>query len=232
VISSLSAMLSRTGRFMGLGALGVALTLTAAACGSSDAGNTAPTITIQPQSYQSKPAPTQPPDVTGAPTANEDGTTDQVQEYTVKENEYPAQIASKFGITLQELLKFNNWELNDRGWVPDFPPPGSVIEIPPGAKFIDPNAEDDKADTETTQATPGTSSDGAVVATTVATVSDPAADRCSPGTYTVEAGDYPIAVAKKFDVTIEALNEANANTPGYSTFYPSLKIVIPPAADC
>ncbi len=226
-------MLSRTGRLAGFGALGLALTLTAAACGDSDAGETAPTITIQPQSYQSKPAPTQPPDVTGAPEANEDGTTDQVQQYTVKENEYPAQIASRFEITLSELLNFNGWELNSQGWVPDFPPPGSVIEIPPGAKFIDPNAEDEEEATETTDATPGTSSDGAVVATTTAAAaSDPAADRCSPGTYTVESGDYPIGVAQKFDVTIEALNQANANTPGYSTFYPSLKIVIPPAADC
>ena len=34
-------------------------------------------------------------------------------------------------------------------------------------------------------------------------------------------------VAEKFDVTVEALDAANANTNGYSSFYPGLKIVIP-----
>lgn len=232
-------MLSKTGRLVRLGALGAGLALTAAACSTSDPGQTAPTITIQPQSYQNKPAATQPPDATATPTANDDGTTDQVQQYTVQEDEYPAQIASRFEIRLEELLNFNGWELNSQGWVPDFPPPGSVIDIPPGAKFIDPEAEaeaeaetEETEDTEPESTTAGTSSDGAIVATTVATVSDPAADRCSPGTYTVEAGDYPIGVAQKFDVTIQALNEANANTAGYSTFYPSLEIIIPPATDC
>ena len=33
-------------------------------------------------------------------------------------NEYPAQIASKFEITLDELLEFNSWELNDQVWCP------------------------------------------------------------------------------------------------------------------
>ena len=56
--------------------------------------------------------------------------------------------------------------------------------------------------------------------------------RCSAGTYTLEAGDYPIGVAEKFDITLDALNAANASTPGYSTFYPSLQIVIPAATDC
>ena len=231
-------MLSRTGRLAGACALSAGLAVTAAACSTSDAGQTAPTITIQPQSYQNKPPATVEPDTTTPPTAGGDGTTDQVQHYTVQEDEYPAQIASKFEITLTELLNFNNWELNDEGWVPDFPPPGSVIDIPPGAKFIDQaaeSAEEEEPASDTTEAemaTPDTSSDGAVVATTVPATGDPAADRCTPGRYTVVSGDYPIGVAQKFDVTIDALNEANRNTPGYSSFYPSLEIIIPAATDC
>ena len=34
-------------------------------------------------------------------------------------------------------------------------------------------------------------------------------------------------MAEKFDVTVEALDAANAGTAGYSGFYPGLKIVIP-----
>jgi len=42
----------------------------------------------------------------------------------------------------------------------------------------------------------------------------------------------PIKVAEKFDVTVEALNAANAATTGYSAFYVGLEIVIPAKADC
>ena len=45
------------------------------------------------------------------------------------------------------------------------------------------------------------------------------------------AGDYPIKVASSFDVTVEALNAANASTPA-TAFYPGLVIVIPAKADC
>ena len=39
-------------------------------------------------------------------------------------------------------------------------------------------------------------------------------------------------MAEKFDVTVDALDAANAGTPGYSAFYPGLEIVIPAKADC
>jgi LysM repeat protein len=46
-------------------------------------------------------------------------------------------------------------------------------------------------------------------------------------TYTVAAGDIPITVAKRFGVTVEALNAANAGTAGYNQFYVGLAIIIP-----
>ena len=55
---------------------------------------------------------------------------------------------------------------------------------------------------------------------------------CAPGEYTIVEGDYLGKVAKKLDTTVEALNAANANTAGYSAFYPGLKIKTPPKADC
>ena len=43
------------------------------------------------------------------------------------------------------------------------------------------------------------------------------------GSYTITADDTTrLKVAEKFDVTVEALDAANANTSGYSGFYPGL----------
>ena len=39
-------------------------------------------------------------------------------------------------------------------------------------------------------------------------------------------------VSAQADVTVEALRAANANTAGYSSFYPGLTIVIPGKSDC
>ncbi len=39
-------------------------------------------------------------------------------------------------------------------------------------------------------------------------------------------------MAEKFDVSVEALNQANAATEGYDAFYVGLDIVIPPPSDC
>ena len=39
-------------------------------------------------------------------------------------------------------------------------------------------------------------------------------------------------MAEKFDVTVEAMDEANQGTNGYAAFYPGLKIVIPAKEDC
>jgi LysM repeat protein len=51
-----------------------------------------------------------------------------------------------------------------------------------------------------------------------------------PTDYTVQKGDVPFTVARKFSITVDALNLANADTPGYSAFYVGLKIKIPAGA--
>ena len=47
------------------------------------------------------------------------------------------------------------------------------------------------------------------------------------GTYTIEAGDIPASVAESLDVTVDQLNEANANTPGYGAFIVGVEILVP-----
>lgn len=223
-------------RVLASSACGLALVLTAAACGSTEDASTGSTITIAPQSYQSKPAASAAPDAPVVPTADAEGRTDQVQEYTIKQGEYPSQVADDFEVSLDELLNFNDMTL-EGNIVPDWPSAGGVVKIPPGAKFIDPTAttttvaDEDDEDEETSTA--GTSSDGAQVESTPEEVIDDAsADRCVPGKYTLDDGDYPGAVAAKFDVTPDALAAANASTPNYNLFIVGSEIIIPAADDC
>ena len=150
----------------------------------------------------------------------EDGTTTTSQEYTVQSGDYPLGVAEMFGITLEELVNFNEWSSAD-----EFPFPGETIKIPPGAS----------APTTTTKKK-NNNADSAETADTEAeetgdTIPE-AGDNCDEGTYTVEEGDYPLDVADKFDVTVEALNAANSDLPGYSAFYTGLEIVIPAKSDC
>jgi hypothetical protein len=50
---------------------------------------------------------------------------------------------------------------------------------------------------------------------------------CVSGTYRVADGDYPVLVAQKFDITLDALNAANTDTPDFGSWYPGLAIQIP-----
>ena len=53
-----------------------------------------------------------------------------------------------------------------------------------------------------------------------------------PGKYTLVSGDYPGAVAQKFDVSVDAMAAANRSTPNYANFIVGSEIVIPAADDC
>lgn len=48
--------------------------------------------------------------------------------------------------------------------------------------------------------------------------------------YTVQANDVPFTVANRYGITVDALNLANVDTPGYGAFYVGLKIKIPAGA--
>jgi hypothetical protein len=69
-------------------------------------------------------------------------------------------------------------------------------------------------------------SSGTGAGSTATTLSAPG--ECVPGKYTIQTTDTSrIKVADKFDVTVQALDAANANTAGYSSFYAGLEIIIP-----
>ena len=99
------------------------------ACGgSSDDGASQSTIAL---SQESTAFVVRPPVTTIAvtdttPVAGEVSTA--AQEYTVQAGDYPLKVANQFGVTVDELVAFNEW-----GSVDEFPFPGTVIQIPPGA---------------------------------------------------------------------------------------------------
>ncbi len=187
-----------------------------AACGSDDASEpTRSTVSLSTGStaFVVKPPVTTLPDAQGV---FEDGTTSAVQEYEIQSGDYPLGVAEQFGVELDDLVSFNGWASAS-----EFPFPGTVIRIPPGAIAAGSGGE-------TGEATAGDEATGDPVGEEI----PEAGDNCSEGEHTVEAGDFPLALVRKYDVTLEALEAANAANPAYGQFVPGQTIIIPAKEDC
>lgn len=202
-------------------ALAACAVVSLSACGGDGNAATVTSITIRPSSYEVKPPATPPSTAPAVPTPNAEGRSAAEQTYTIHDDEYPYQIARLFDISLDELRNWNGWDPD----YADFPGPGGVARIPPNAKFIDPNA------TTTTAAGTGTSGSSETPGSTAAPGS------CSPGTHEIEDGDYPVNVARKYDVTVDALlgangfsMDGNGNVPAWPG--PGGTVSIPAGADC
>ncbi len=201
------------------GPLVIGAMLLGACGGSSDDGAAESTIAL---SQESTAFVVRPPVTTVAAPADtvlEDGeVSTAAQDYTVQSGDYPLKVANQFGVTVDELVAFNEW-----GSVAEFPYPGEVIKIPPGATAA--------GATTTVAAAPAGEATAATTTQPAVTIPD-AGDNCGEGEYTIVVGDYEGKVAAAFDVTVDALRAANASTNGYTAFYPGLVIVIPGKADC
>ena len=226
----------------GLAAAGA---LVLGACGSGSAGTSSNStiLPLTPTNFAT--IPTVPatttstvPPVAGAPLPGE--TT-----YVIVAGDYPSTIAKKFNVKFQDLLTLNGWTLSG-DQVTNFPATGTEIKIPAGA--TQPGAATATATTTAAAATTTSAGDAAGATTTTAksgssksTTTSAAADGSTPtnsagpcveGTYTIQSGDIPINVAKKFDLTADQLNAANANTKGYKAFIVGTKIIIPKGSNC
>ena len=207
----------RLGAIIGPVLVGVVLL---ASCGGADSGATQSTIDL---SAASTAFVVRPPATTAAPqdsVAPEAGAiVETEQDYVIQAGDYPYKLVEQFGVTLEDLVAYNEW-----GSANEFPPPGVTIKIPPGGKAPGaPSAADRRPPRRPSRPT----------RPLLRTIPD-AGDNCDQGTYTIVANDVPSKVANKFDVTVEALAAANSGTPGYSSFYVGLEIVIPAKdpADC
>jgi len=189
--------------------------LVLASCGSdtaSEPSRTTLSLSSGSTAFVVKPAVTTVPAAEGVVL---DGTNPLEQEYTVKPGDYPLKVAQEFGVPLDDLVAVNGWASPQ-----EFPFPGTVIKIPPGGKV--PGAA-------ATTAEPATDATGAEP---VGDSIPEAGDNCAAGEHIVVSGDFPLSLARKYDVTLEALEAANASNPAYTQFIPGQKIIIPAKANC
>jgi LysM repeat protein len=202
---------------IGVPVLAGALLLGMSSCGDDDDSAAVSTVQIRPSSYSIK----EPATTTTVPTsavADAQGRSAAEQTFVVKTNkDVPFNIAKMYDIKLEELRNYNGWKAD----FSDAPGIGGTVRIPPGAKFIDLNAA-----TTTAAGATGDTTGGSATPTSAAE-----GDRCHP-TYEVKAGDAPLVVTRKFDITIEQLNAANTDTPDWPNLYTGRKINLPPPADC
>ncbi|MDE3095414.1 MAG: LysM peptidoglycan-binding domain-containing protein [Chloroflexota bacterium] len=136
--------------------------------------------------------------------------------YTVKSGDTLAGIAQRLGISLQDLRAANP-SIN-----PSTLSVGQTIKLPAGAAAATPAAVP-------ATDTPGPAPTDTPVAAVRTPTPAPARTPSSLGqTYTVQAGDIPVNIAKKFGITVEALLAAN---PGLNptNMHVGDVIVIPPA---
>ena len=151
------------------------------------------------------------------------------QKYTVQAGDYGIKVANQFGVSLEDLSNINGWSDPSR----EFPAPGTVIKIPAAGTGPATEPPDATADATGADTTADATGDGATDTPTDAgeAIPDPGSN-CGAASHTVVAGDIPLKLVELYDVTLEALNEANADNPAYSRFIPGDKIIIPPKADC
>ncbi|HWM22527.1 MAG TPA: LysM peptidoglycan-binding domain-containing protein [Ilumatobacteraceae bacterium] len=216
-------------RPLGVIALGLSPAILISACGDGDdeTANT-PVVPIDETSYVVKePATTT---TTLAPADSVEGGISAVEQlYTIVAGDAVSAIASRFGITMEELANYNEWP--EGVGHPIYA--GDEIRIPPGSKI--PSAAEADEDDEDADTTDGTDAETeSTDAETESTDAPPSGsgDDCEAGKHTITADDTTrLKVAEKYDVTVEALDAANVNTAGYSGFYPGLEIVIPCVGD-
>jgi LysM repeat protein len=208
-------------RALGLIGFGLGPAILLAGCGAEETGARTTLNSIQPSSYVVRPPVTTttiPPEAEG-PAVDDEGRSAVPQEYTVQAGDAVSIIASRFGITMQELANFNEWPngINQAIF------PGDVIGIPPGANVLGgpPAADtggDAPADDASPDATPGT----------VETTPLPGSDgECVEGTHTIVSGDFPNRVAEQYDITLEELQAANAGNPAMTQFIVGQELRIP-----
>jgi LysM repeat protein len=130
--------------------------------------------------------------------------------YAIQANDVPFTVANKFKVGLDALNLAN---ADTPGYGAFYV--GLKIKIPAGATIPDSTTP---ANTTTTV--------GGTPAETTTTIAG-GGSNCAQGSYTIQAGDLPGTVAKKFDVTVAQLDAANAKTKGYKNFIVGVKIVIP-----
>lgn len=182
------------------------------ACGDNSTATTSSVLNLESTNWATLPPTPSTIPVTTLPGPAQPGqpTTEPTQ-YTIQAGDVPFTVANKYGITLDALNLAN---VDTSGYSAFYV--GLKIVIPAGAVTPQSTLVPDPAQPVTPAQT----------TTTLAGL----ASNCIAGKYTIEDGDLPSTVAAKFDVSIEQLNAANADTKGYKNFIVGVEIIIPKAS--
>ncbi len=188
-------------------AIGALPLLVLAGCGTTDDDGTTSALTpIQGTSYVTiEPATTTttlPPAATTAPAGG--SVSAEAQSYTVEAGDTMYGIATKHGITLDQLVEYNQITVDPSEFL--IVPGQTVLGIPPGA-IVPSAAVAASSDPEVDPAT----AEGSVDPATATTLGV----GC---TYIIVAGDNPSKVASKFGIDLNALQGANADSNVVQTF--------------
>jgi LysM repeat protein len=216
-------------RTLGFAAIGSCLLLTGLLSACGDEEPSAEAIVIQPSSYSTIVSTTAPAAAAPSGSTPAGGTVAGTQVYEVQSGDFISGIAADYGIPPESIARFNDWEDGINHPIH----PGQTINIPPGAQVPDADDDEDESDSDSDddadtqdEDTQDESSDEETEETQ--DLDNPRCpDGTRQGTYTIEAGDIPANVAQSLDVTVDQLNEANSNTPGYSAFIVGATILVP-----
>ena len=212
-------------RSIAAASLGVSLLLTGllSACGD-DGGSAEPTVIIQPSTFSTIVSTTAPAAAAPASGGATGATVAGTQVYEVQSGDFLSGIAADYGVPPESIANFNQWE----DGIEHVIQPGQQINIPPGAEVPSADDEEDSGDDEESGDDPDSTEEDEQTQDEVDPDDPPNCPNGDPqGTYTIEAGDIPASVAESLDVTVDQLNEANSNTPGYSAFIVGAEILVP-----
>jgi LysM repeat protein len=210
-------------RLVALAAAGLSLTALGA-CGSSSGSPSSTTLGLTSTNWATI-ATVPPSEATTVPPKSGD-TIPGEQTYKIQAGDTSRiAVAKKCGVTVDALDSANAATANYSAFYA-----GLEIKVPAGGIFEcgGASATTTTAGSQTGTSTAATPTTAGATTTTIAG----GGSNCQAGSYTVVANDYPGGVAKKFDVTVDQLNAANAATKGYDSFYVGLVIVIPPKSTC
>ena len=165
-----------------------------AACGTAEDANRATPVEVQSTSYVTlepeTTTTTTPPSATTIPP--EGATSDREQIHTIQGGDSLSKIAAMYGITLQELIDYNQITGDPNAYLLLA---GNTLAIPKGAKI---------PGTGTAGGSGGSGGSGSAATMPPVDTDPPVA--C---THTIVAGENPSRVASKYGITFDILQQAN-----------------------
>lgn len=203
-----------------LAAFGLGPLLLAAGCGAEATGARSTVVQVAETSYQLK-DPVTTTTTTPVPVEAEEGFSANEQTYTVVSGDSVFRIAGLFDIEPDALANYNDWPEGIQHPLQI----GDAVRVPPNSKI--PGASTGSTGSSGDSGDTGDSGDSGDTGSTEAT--------SAPGTgcqHTIVEGDNPTRVAKKYDITVDELQAANATNPVYQTFLLGSQLTIPAGGSC